>query len=204
MLLYIILFIFLVILLFLLRRSGQIGGGSSGKICKADVPTGRRFNAKLYLSSTSSGLISGEGPVTPEDFTKPLNGFLIQPRPEPPVNFNLPDYQTWLLTQDPKRLKPFDRSNWRILNRGGRLKPEDTPRRYAPPPRNSEQAFKTLLGPEVQMLPQPEYLGYLPANFNIADEKQVSMNELNYINPTERLKAWELTHIKNSIKPSRT
>jgi len=197
MLFYIILFILLVMVLFLLRRSrGQLGG--SANLCRVDVPIGRRFNAKLYRSSTSSGLISREGPVTPEDFTRPLNGFLIQPRPEPPVTF--PDYQTWLLSQDPKWLKPFDRSNWRILNRGGRLKPEDTPRRYAPPPRNSEQAFIKLLGPEVQMLPQPEYLGYLPANFNIADEKQVSLNELNYINPTERLKAWELTHINNSYK----
>lgn len=195
MLFYIIILIPLFMVLFLLRRSrGQLGG-STTNLCRADVPTGRRFNAKLYRSSTSSGLISREGANVPEDFTRPLNGFLIQSRPEQPIVFNLPDYQTWLLAQDPKWLKPFDRSNWRILNRGGRLKPEDVPRRYMPPPQNSEQAFQKLLGPEVQMLPQPEYLGYLPANFNIADEKQVSMNELNYINPTERLKAWELTHI---------
>lgn len=192
---FIILFLIVCIVCQMFQKSLFQTGGS--EICKSDITSGRRFNAKLYRSSTSRGLISGEGPVTPQDFTKPLNGFLIEPRrPEPATVFNLPKYQTWLLAQDPTRLKPIDRANRRILERGGRLKPEDVPRRYVTPPLNSEQAFQKLLGPEVQMLPQPEYLGYLPYNFNIADEKQVSLNELNYINPTERLKAWELTHYK--------
>jgi hypothetical protein len=191
--------IILLLLLFLLlnlplKRSSQAGGGLSGEFCPRN--NGRRFNAKLYRSSTSGGLVSREGSIVPEDFTRPLNGFLIRPKEE--VKIVLPDYEMWLLSQRVAYLKPLDRANRLILDRGGRLTAQDVPAYYKPPPENSEQAFKKLLGPEVQVLPQPEYLGFLPYNFNIADEKQVSMNELNYINPTERLKAWELTHIKNN------
>lgn len=180
-----------------------------GFICRADVlKNHRRFNAKLYRSSTDRFLKYKEtGPV--QDFTRPSGHPLLGPGPdqapmrrvvipqEPIVSRNLPSYTGWLTKQNVENLNPADRANLRIIARGGRLIPQDIPA-YHSPPVNGEQGWELLVNTE--HLAQPQYVGYLPSNFTEADEKQRSMLNLQEINPNERLWAWELTHYPNEQK----
>jgi hypothetical protein len=190
----------------------QVGG--DGSICKTDaLDFHRRYNSKKYLSSTSLNRPPySEGSAPPQDYTSPPAGHpLLTASPdnapldrlttspqEPSISPDVPRYTEWLLKQRGEKLNPLDRSNLTILKRGGQLQPSDLPAKYSPP-ENSQTAYETLLKMKmnnVEHLTMPEYLGFLPANFDIADEKQVSMHEFNYINPNERLHGWELTHFR--------
>lgn len=111
------------------------------------------------------------------------------------------DYQNWLQLFDTKgetnRLTRFHRNNLRVLQRGGTLTATDLPRQTVTPNTAKEQ-FSHLVDREVENVPHPEFHGMQPANFDKhipfkAAVPNRNMHHLNFVNPDEPLKTWELS-----------
>jgi len=109
------------------------------------------------------------------------------------------DYQNWLMTfrDNPGRLNGFHRVNLKVLLRGGQLNHNDMPQRTAVPDDGMDQYTKIMNG-QVLDVPNPEYLGYQPYNY----EDQVAypvtsanrdLRHLDYVNPNEPMKTWIIT-----------
>lgn len=115
------------------------------------------------------------------------------------------DYTNWLLlfSDDPQELSAFHRSNLRILKRGGTLSDSDMPRSTPLPPNSQQQYLRKISHGEMQNIPQPEYLGYLPSNFDEQvgpkPKKNRDLRHLDFINPDEPLKTWILTHKRKAL-----
>ncbi len=117
------------------------------------------------------------------------------------------DYTNWLnlFSDAPQQLTPFHRANLRIIARGGKLTRSDMPA-YAPIPSQSNQEYldKISRGDMNKNIPQPEYAGYLPYNIDQAIETNIDstrdLRHMDFINPDEPLKVWELTYKPFKLK----
>ena len=114
-------------------------------------------------------------------------------------NMTVKDYQNWLNTfkNNPGRLTGFHRANLKVLLRGGSLDPSDMPQRTHIPDNSYDQYTKLLHGQVEDNIPQPEFLGYQPHNYEeqIGNplERNRSLRHLDYVNPDEPMKTWILT-----------
>lgn len=120
-------------------------------------------------------------------------------------NMTIRDYQNWLLTfkNNPGRLMGFHRANLKVLLRGGQLEPTDMPQRTRIPDSSLDQYTKLLHGQVEDNIPQPEFLGYQPHNYEEQIGHPASHNRnirhLDYVNPDEPLKTWILTRGTNKL-----
>ena len=109
------------------------------------------------------------------------------------------DYQNWLLTfrDMSQRLTGFHRQNLKVLIRGGQLEPSDMPVR-CPAPSGVEESYAKMMRGRVPNTPNPEFLGYQPSNYEqeigASSRENRNLRHLDYINPDEPLKTWELTN----------
>jgi hypothetical protein len=117
------------------------------------------------------------------------------------------DYTNWLnlFAITPQQLTPFHRANLRIIARGGTLTSADMPDNTPVPPQsNQEYLNKISRGDMNKNIPQPEYAGYLPYNIDKAIETNIDstrdLRHMDFINPDEPLKVWELSHIPFKLK----
>jgi hypothetical protein len=115
-------------------------------------------------------------------------------------NMTVTDYQNWLRTfkNNPGQLTGYHRANLKVLVRGGQLEPIDMPQRHRVPDTSHDQYTKLLHGQVEDNIPQPEFLGYHPHNYEehigqAAVGKNRSLRHLDYVNPDEPLKTWALT-----------
>jgi hypothetical protein len=115
------------------------------------------------------------------------------------TNMNVKDYENWLQTfvQTPEKLVGFHRANLKVLVRGGTLEQTDMPVRTVCPDTAKDQYSKIMDYNLQDNVPQPEFLGYKPSNFEnqigFPADKNRNMRHLDYINPDEPLKTWILT-----------
>lgn len=109
------------------------------------------------------------------------------------------DYQNWLLTyvDTPQRLVGFHRANLKVLIRGGNLHPTDMPISTKLPDNAMDQYSKIIYDSSVDNVPQPEFLGYQPSNYEDQSSQPSlqnrNMRHLDYVNPDEPMKTWTLT-----------
>uniref|UniRef100_A0A6C0JA49 Uncharacterized protein n=1 Tax=viral metagenome TaxID=1070528 RepID=A0A6C0JA49_9ZZZZ len=114
-------------------------------------------------------------------------------------NMTTIDYANWLMLfkENPENLSGFHRANLRIVLRGGKLVSTDLPQDQKLPNNASHEYTNTILKGETTNIPQPEYLGYLPYNYDeeAPGDKVHNRNlrHLDYINPDEPYKTWILT-----------
>ena len=114
-------------------------------------------------------------------------------------NMTIKDYQNWLLTfkEFPQRLIWFHRQNLKILLRGGELDISDMPSR-SKIPSNAKDHYSQIMRNNVENIPNPEFLGYQPSNcedqMGSCPSSNRNIRHLDYINPDEPLKTWELTN----------
>lgn len=128
------------------------------------------------------------------------------------TNMTVKDYANWLLTfrDIPEKLTGFHRANLKVLIRGGKLEKVDMPIRTAPPEGAQDQYTKIMHDQVQDNIPQPEFLGYQPSNYESQIgspmEKNRNLRHLDYINPDEPLKTWVLTRgqerHEKSVSPS--
>ena len=111
------------------------------------------------------------------------------------------DYTNWLqlFIDDGElhRLTGFHRANARVVQRGGTLTRRDLPNRPALPKRADHQYMEMIRGQlsdPTENVPQPEFLGYQPSNFDeVVPHSRLrnrNMRHLDYMNPDEPLKTW--------------
>ena len=111
------------------------------------------------------------------------------------------DYTNWLqlFIDDGElhRLTGFHRANARVVQRGGTLAKRDLPNRPSLPKRADHQYIEMIRGQlsdPTDNVPQPEFLGYQPSNFDeVVPHSRVrnrNMRHLDYMNPDEPLKTW--------------
>ncbi len=116
------------------------------------------------------------------------------------------DYTNWLnlFVNTPEKLTAFHRANLRIIARGGTLSETDLPHETPVPPTAEHEYFKKISnGSQMNNIPQPEYLGYQPYNMEQAAVLSPPLNRnlrhLDFVNPDEPLKTWELTRVSSKI-----
>ncbi len=123
-------------------------------------------------------------------------------------HMSITDYENWLnlFHETPQQLTGFHRSNLRVLARGGHLTLNDMPRVYPLPDKSDHEYMEMMARGTVDNIPQPEYLGYKPSNyetqFGASSKDNRSLKHLAFINPDEPLKTWILTHHKLSASVS--
>jgi hypothetical protein len=116
------------------------------------------------------------------------------------------DYTNWLnlFVNTPEQLTAFHRANLRIIARGGTLSKTDMPHETPLPSTAEQDYFKKISnGSQMNNIPQPEYLGYQPYNMDQAAVLSPPLNRnlrhLDFVNPDEPLKTWELTRVSSKI-----
>lgn len=124
------------------------------------------------------------------------------------TNMTVKDYANWLLTfrDIPEKLTGFHRANLKVLIRGGQLEKVDMPIRMAVPDGARDQYTKIMHDQVQDNIPQPEFLGYQPSNYESQIgspmKKNRNLRHLDYINPDEPLKTWILTHGQDRFEKS--
>lgn len=114
-------------------------------------------------------------------------------------NMTVDDYQNWLhlFTDHPEQLAAFHRSNLRVIVRGGKLTPGDMPTSQRLPNRSEHEYIQKITQGTMENVPQPEYLGYQPHNFEDeypgAKVHNRNLRHLDYVNRNEPYKTWILT-----------
>lgn len=114
-------------------------------------------------------------------------------------NMTVQDYQNWLrlFMDHPEQLAAFHRSNLRVIVRGGQLTPEDMPKSQRLPNRSEHEYIQKITQGPMENVPQPEYLGYQPYNFEDAypgaKVRNRNLRHLDYVNRDEPYKTWILT-----------
>jgi hypothetical protein len=115
------------------------------------------------------------------------------------------DYTNWLMlfVNNPEQLTAFHRANLRIIARGGTLARADLPRVTPVPAKSNQEYTEKISRGTLDNIPQPEYLGYLPYNIDQtatdAPVENRNLRHLDFINPDEPLKTWELTRVSTKI-----
>ena len=123
-------------------------------------------------------------------------------------HMNIIDYENWLglFLDTPQLLTGFHRSNLRVIIRGGHLTQKDMPRVYPLPTKSDHEYTQMMAQGTLDNIPQPEYLGYKPSNFETqigsSSKQNRSVKHLSFINTDEPLKTWILTQYKSP--PSKT
>jgi len=121
-------------------------------------------------------------------------------------NMTVNDYNGWLqLFHDhPEQLAAFHRSNLRVIVRGGKLTPGDMPTSQRLPNRSEHEYIQKITQGSMENIPQPEYLGYQPHNFEDAypgaKVHNRNLRHLDYINRDEPYKTWILTREGKKLK----
>jgi hypothetical protein len=122
------------------------------------------------------------------------------------TNMTVNDYENWLLTfrNMPEKLVGFHRSNLKVLLRGGHLTPDDMPSRTVIPNSARDQYTNIMNNHVDDNIPQPEFLGYQPSNYEnqigSPSKNNRNLRHLDYINPDEPLKTWILTRQPAPLK----
>jgi hypothetical protein len=156
----------------------------------------------------------------PDPFSKKENflTFYIDPKDMTPAQvqkfkfqakfekMTVQDYTNWLLLfqNTPEQLTAFHRANLRIVVRGGKLTQADMPVVKALPASAEQEYLKKMTQGSLDNLPQPEYLGFQPYNMDQQAAPFISVNRnlrhMDFVNPDEPLKTWELTQESKKIK----
>jgi len=203
------------------------GSPSSDMICKKTLPSARSdYDAGLYKSRTEAiqkpTIVVPEASTLQGQTSYPAKYPRASPLLTEPTyymdpsrmtadqlakfqqrakfeNMTVIDYQNWLLTfrNDPGRLTGFHRGNLKVLLRGGQLDPTDMPQRTRIPDNSRDQYSRIMHDQVNDNIPQPEFLGYQPHNYEQdmgypADTNR-NLRHLDYVNPDEPLKTWILT-----------
>jgi len=115
------------------------------------------------------------------------------------------DYTNWLMlfVSAPQQLTAFHRANLRIIIRGGKLTKEDMPQNPAVLTDPQQDYWKKISRGTMDNVPHPEFLGYQPYNMDEQaapyDLTNRNLRHLDFVNPDEPLKTWELTRESKKI-----
>lgn len=121
-------------------------------------------------------------------------------------NMTVKDYENWLMTfaNTPEKLIGFHRANLKVLVRGGSLSKVDLPQSTRTPSNAKDQYTRIMQDQIDHNIPQPEFAGYQPSNYEEQIGHKVQKNRnlrhLDYVNSDEPLKTWSLQHAPHKLE----